>query len=294
MDGSRDKDIYYFLNNSDLEHYCLFEGQLSFDLASASPYVVELEKDNQKSWELFEKAWGNHWGVFVIGGKDYKLSTLRRNCRKIAYVKTSKNKKYIFRYFDPRILSTYLPTCDETEANQVFGEILEYITDANGTIQRFTRSTIGVIDQLKTEVSEEQLLKKHAKAKPFKILAIRDEQLKALSNRALEQDYQSIKVQFIEDFIDDQSKPIEVNNKAVPLDTFLRTCLNEAIKFEIEDQYAIYSFFHLNYTHGWQFWKNPNNQWALKILESKRKDDIRIEKLEEGFSQRLMDQIWSA
>ena len=34
-----------------------------------------------------------------------------------------------FRYYDPRVLRTYLPTCNEQEMRTVFGPVLRYIVE---------------------------------------------------------------------------------------------------------------------------------------------------------------------
>ena len=198
------------------------------------------------------------------------------------------------------MLRIYLPTCEDNEAAKIFGPAVELIaekdvnTDTSIQYHQFVRTHQGVIDIQEYESTEYEVIDHSIKPHQYNFLKIREEQMRALMDEVLEKDYQQIKRQFINDFIDTPSEPIYVNDKPVSLDAFLRGCLGHAISFKIEDQYSLYSFFNMCYQHGWKFWDQDNNLWAKSILESSRKGDIKIEKLESQFSSRLMDQLWSA
>ncbi len=299
LDGSRNKKIHPMLCESQLRYSCLYEGRLNYELTLAAPYIVRLEKDNHFTHELIHQGWGNSWGIYAITHTPATLVGVRRNCRKIAYITDSKNKKYVFRYYDPRVFKVYLPTCNALEASKVFGPITEYVIESHTPDKphRFIQTSQGAKDIGQANFNLNTI--KDIKINPsqntpqFNILKIRDHQMSALLNHALEKDFQSIKKQFINDFINNPDENLIVNNKEISLDIFLRCCLNEALNFKIEDQYSIYSFFHLTYKHGWKFWKQPENSWANDILESSRKGDIKIEKLEEKFSSNLMNEMWS-
>jgi len=299
LDGSRNNKIHPMLSQSDQRYSCLYEGTLNYELTLAAPYIVRLEKDSDFTYQLIQQCWGNSWGIFAITYAPATLISVRRNCRKIAYVLDKNNKKYVFRYYDPRVFRVYLPTCDVLEAAKVFGPITEFVIEGNtpDKLHRFIRTAHGAIDINQDGFnidSIDNIKVKHKMPREipqFNILKIRDPQMEAFTHNALEKDYQEIKNQFISDFVEDQSQPMTVNDKNISLDLFLRACFREALNFKIEDNYSIYSFFQMNYQYGWKFWSQENMSWAKKLLNSSRAGDIKIEKIERKFTTELMERL---
>jgi hypothetical protein len=117
-------------------------------MAIAAPYIVRLEKDHPQTIEIIKKGWGNSWGIFATSYPPASFINIRHNCKKIAKVILPNKKKAFFRYYDPRVMRPYLPTCAADEAQQVFGHISEYIMEGEApeTIHRFTRGEDGVVD----------------------------------------------------------------------------------------------------------------------------------------------------
>jgi len=299
LDGARNNKIQPMLGKSGQRYSCLYEGSLNYELTLAAPYIIRLEKESDFTHELIQQCWGNSWGIFAIAYAPATLISVRRNCRKIAYVLNQNNKKYVFRYYDPRVFRIYLPTCDALEAAKVFGPVTEFVIegDAPNKLHRFIRTAQGTIDINQDDFnmeSIENIKVRHKisnKIPQFNILKIRDLQIAALTNNSLEKDYQEIKNQFISDFVEDQTEPMVVNEKNITLDLFLRACFREALNYKIEDHYSIYSFFQMNYQFGWEFWSQENMGWAKKLLDSSRSGDIKIEKIERQLTADLMERL---
>lgn len=121
VDGARDRSIYGALLDSYLNYSCLYHGEISPELELAAPYLVQLEYDDSYSIKLIERAWGNSWGVFLKC--DSSMDTLRRHLRTLLTVRDQKGSMLLFRYYDPRVLRVYLPTCWEDELKTVYGPI---------------------------------------------------------------------------------------------------------------------------------------------------------------------------
>lgn len=121
VDGARDRNIYGALLDSYLNYSCLYHGEISPELELAAPYLVQLEYDDSYSIKLIERAWGNSWGVFLKC--DSSMDTLRRHLRTLLTVRDQKGSLLLFRYYDPRVLRVYLPTCWEDELKTVYGPI---------------------------------------------------------------------------------------------------------------------------------------------------------------------------
>ena len=148
LGGARDKQIEKTIRLGSLKSACLIDGKLSYEMTIAAPYMVRLEKDHPQTIEILKKGWGNSWGIFAITYPPATLINIRHNCKKIAMVQLPDDKRAYFRYYEPRVMRPYLPTCTVEEANKVFGHISEYIMEGEepGTIHRFKRTELGVID----------------------------------------------------------------------------------------------------------------------------------------------------
>ncbi|MBC7927584.1 MAG: DUF4123 domain-containing protein, partial [Bryobacteraceae bacterium] len=81
----------------------------------------QLDYDDQKTRRFIRRAWGNSWGVFLKC--DTRLETLRRHLRRFLVVRDPQGSQLMFRYYDPRVLRVYLPTCTTEELQTVFGPV---------------------------------------------------------------------------------------------------------------------------------------------------------------------------
>lgn len=145
LDGARDKAIEKIVRLGELKSACLYEGNLSYQMSVAAPYMVRLEQNHKQTLEILSKGWGNSWGVFAITYPPATLIKVRHNCRKIARVKSPEGKNMIFRYYDPRVLRIYLDNCSLAEADKVFGPITDFICESEtlGQVHRFRRDKHG-------------------------------------------------------------------------------------------------------------------------------------------------------
>jgi hypothetical protein len=122
VDCARDqKRIFRFLLACHLEQSCLYAGPIAPALEMAAPYLLQLEHDNRDTRELIEMSWGNSWGVFLHSPTS--MVNLRRHLRKFLIVQDSEEGPVAFRYYDPRVLRVYLPTCNGEELRTVFGPV---------------------------------------------------------------------------------------------------------------------------------------------------------------------------
>jgi hypothetical protein len=122
------------------EFACLYRGELEPDMAECAPYLAKLEAGSAFTQWLTGSGWGLHWGIFVVA--DCDLRTLRYHLRKLNMVYDSEtNKPLLFRYYDPRVLSVFLPTCDAKQVGEFFGPVNAWFaeTEAGASLMRFVR-----------------------------------------------------------------------------------------------------------------------------------------------------------
>lgn len=127
LDCARDDRIFPALRNSRLDALCLFSGPMSPEVEAAAPHLIQLGPDYSFTPKLIEMGWGNSWGVFL---RIEDFSRLRPHLRSFLRVSDEDGNILFFRYYDPRVLRAYLPTCQTDELRAVFGPIASYLVEA--------------------------------------------------------------------------------------------------------------------------------------------------------------------
>ena len=129
LDGASVEQLPQLLWEHEPENVCLYRGKQEPDMAAVAPYLVKLEYDHPFTKLVCEQGWGKHWGIFVITPAEINLRDLRNHFRRFLMVYNPDGKLIYFRYYDPRVLRVYLPTCNTEEIEIVFGPISCYITE---------------------------------------------------------------------------------------------------------------------------------------------------------------------
>jgi hypothetical protein len=128
LDGARDERIVKAVDRSYQDQCCLFAGNISPQLRSVAPHLVRFDRGDDLSDYVLENGWGNAWGVFFSSGAS--LETLRKHFRRYLRVSDEGGKTLIFRFYDPRVLSVYLPTCNNEELTTMFSPLDRFVLEA--------------------------------------------------------------------------------------------------------------------------------------------------------------------
>lgn len=136
LDCARDTAIYGALIESRLEFRSLYSGTVPRALEVNAPQLVELLPGHRLTERLLGGAWGQAWGIFL---RIDDAANLRHHLRKFLKVRDEQGRRLLFRYYDPRVLRTYLPTCTPDELTQVFGPVHSFVMeDREGACIEFT------------------------------------------------------------------------------------------------------------------------------------------------------------
>lgn len=127
LDGASIPDLLPALARWQVESLCLFRGELEPDVAQTAPYLAVVQPETPFTDWVLGEGWGKHWGIFAVSNTNFR--TLRQHFRSFLMVYTPDDKPVYFRYYDPRVLRTYLPTCHAKELQTVFGPILRYLAE---------------------------------------------------------------------------------------------------------------------------------------------------------------------
>jgi hypothetical protein len=138
LDGAAIPNLTALLADHQVVNVCLLPGELEPELAQAAPYLVQLEVQSPLTGLLLTGDAGPQWGILATSAAN--LRTLRMHFRKFLSVWDPDGKPLYFRYYDPRVLRLYLPTCDAEELSLLFGPVTAFYAAAPepDTLLRFT------------------------------------------------------------------------------------------------------------------------------------------------------------
>ena len=127
LDGGSIPDLRTQLFKLEPEHECLFEGDLEPDMQEVAAYLVALPPDHPFTDWVLDRGWGKHWGIFVQ--TQTSAQELVKHFRKFLVVYDETGKSLRFRYYDPRVLPTFLPTCSKDELGKFFGPVNRFLAE---------------------------------------------------------------------------------------------------------------------------------------------------------------------
>jgi len=131
LDGASVPNIIQNLAKYKAKSICLYRGELDLELAQTAPYLVLLKPDSDLTdWVL--SGIGHHWGIFAISKANMK--DMRKHFRTFLMVYDPDGQPMYFRYYDPRVLRVFLPTCNDDEIRQIFGPIDRYYVESKNGI----------------------------------------------------------------------------------------------------------------------------------------------------------------
>ena len=124
LDAARQESIYPKVFETAQDYCCLYPGSKGKELAYVAPYLVALSEDDAFTDWLLQTGWGDSWGIFVTSRMD--IDKLDLHFRQFLKVMDEDGKQMLFRYYDPRVLRVYLPTCNAGELRQLFGPVIHF------------------------------------------------------------------------------------------------------------------------------------------------------------------------
>ncbi len=109
------------------EGVSLYKGDPEEDLSEVAPYLFScIEKPQFLNW-VVTTGWGKAWGVFAMSNVGF--NELHRHFRRFLMVKTEDGVQLYFRFYDPRVLRIFLPTCDSLQLREFFGPVSKFVCE---------------------------------------------------------------------------------------------------------------------------------------------------------------------
>jgi hypothetical protein len=174
LDAARDIRILALLVHHKEECQSLYEGAEGAKLAQVAPYLVRLAPDSPLLEAIVKEGWGKSWGVYLTSAADFQ--EIRRHLRHFLQVKLRDGEQVYFRFYDPRVMRVFLPTCTAEEAGQFFGPIKRYVMEGEEPDQLWEFTTIGrgaekrVLSLAQPTTQERKALQATARTEPTTLL----------------------------------------------------------------------------------------------------------------------------
>jgi hypothetical protein len=127
LDGASAPALVKSLYEHEPEYCCLYRGELQPDIATVAPYLVRLEAGTEFVELVLREGWGAHWGIFIVSAAN--LRALRDHFREFHNVELPDQRTVLFRYYDPRVLRSFLPACNDSELREFFGPVQSFIVE---------------------------------------------------------------------------------------------------------------------------------------------------------------------
>ncbi len=133
LDAAQEAEVLTFLSQNKTDWRSLFEGQSAYRLAAHAPYISTVL--HSESWvrDLLQKCWGR--GCLIFVSSSLPIEDVRKHFRQFLYVQNSNGEQLYFRFYDPRILRVFLPTCNAAELKEFFGPVAEFILEGEKAVE---------------------------------------------------------------------------------------------------------------------------------------------------------------
>lgn len=141
LDGAISPAVVDLLNQAGVFYQSLYEGEQGRNLVPFGPYLAEIQKGGKLMPFLVKVGWGKSWGVFL--GTNLEFGEARKHLRHFLMADIEGGQKVIFRFYDPRVMRVFIPTCNAEQRKEFFGKIQHFLveSEAETIVNRFTVST---------------------------------------------------------------------------------------------------------------------------------------------------------
>jgi hypothetical protein len=217
---------------------------------------------------------------------DAHANTLKRHLRGFLMVRDPAGKRLVFRYYDPRVLRVYLPTCVDEELQSFFGPIgcfwtegkaeqnmLEFRLHRGNLVQR-TLSLAQASERAVSPASETappDALPRHG------LLAIRQEQMAAFSRAELEKFEARTLARLLQSFPKQCGTLTESQ-----LRNLIQYGIRRARTYRITSERDVSQYIDLMLRFGQDFDTDPRCAWAGYILANRKTARSKLRGLHEA------------
>ena len=143
VDAARDQELASVARDRPGQK-CLFTDDPGSHMADVAPYLVPIDFHPRYPFagseylDLWAEHLGNSAGILLLTKAD--PAPLWEHLRNLFRVTDEEDHKYFFRFYDPRVLRLYLPTCTANEAQEFFGPLGRILVESETAGEMLTCS----------------------------------------------------------------------------------------------------------------------------------------------------------
>lgn len=126
IDAAQETELALNLTRQGYDLVSLFLGELARDMHDAAPYFFAIP-GHAPALDDWVGAMGGHVGILADSAAE--PSEVFRHLREIFVVVDETGQEHFFRYYDPRVLRAYLPTCTPEELAAFFGPLTAIVVE---------------------------------------------------------------------------------------------------------------------------------------------------------------------
>lgn len=145
VDGAQDDRVYPLLTAEGNDWRCLYGTGLPRALATVAPYIASLSEDYPFSGYFARYGRSNNWGVMLRSPAG--MDDLAEHFAGMIRARLPEGREVLFRFYDPRVLRAFLPTCTAEELSSVFGPVESFLIeqgDGNWRVYRIQDGTLEI------------------------------------------------------------------------------------------------------------------------------------------------------
>jgi len=121
IDSEKKEEVLRMFITSNVLYKSLFEGTIDERYWGESGFLVDCSSDASFFHWLTTNAWGESCCIYFASRVPFEK--LFRHFQKFNRVYLEDDDVVYFRFYDPRVLRVYLPTCNKKEIETFFGDV---------------------------------------------------------------------------------------------------------------------------------------------------------------------------
>ena len=127
LDAARMNEAMEKAKELNPSHESLYKANEDELLQSVAPYLFRFQNQGEFNNYFLENGWGDSWGIVLSSKASFE--ELHKHFRRFLMVKTEDGVELYFRFYDPRVLRIFLPTCDIKQLEEFFGPVQFFLVE---------------------------------------------------------------------------------------------------------------------------------------------------------------------
>lgn len=117
IDCAQDARIYPEILNSMNAKCCLFSDEhVSTRIKAVAPHLIKIKHVDEAIYWCIREGLHRNWMIFLIS-KVVHVSDLRLHLKRFSIVQGPEGKQYLFRFYDPRVLPTFIRSIEQGQSD---------------------------------------------------------------------------------------------------------------------------------------------------------------------------------